>query len=370
MLKHDQKKIRENIQTEVDASYLYKLVSELEKDEEIASYYSQMSKIEKGHALKSIEKAAALHLSLDQLLKPSWRAKVIGKLGRMFGSNLILSILLHTEKSISQATLKTKSSKGEKLVGNENRHVEILKSIQQLNIGKLSKIEKRHRHIGGNALRAAVLGANDGLVSNMCLVMGVAGASTGTKEIVIAGLAGLLAGAFSMALGEWISVKSSQELYEKQIQLEMEEIENSPEEEKQELILLYKAKGFSEEEANLLAEKAFADTKNTHAILLKEELGVNADELQSSPWEAAIASFIFFVIGAIIPVISFLFLSGNISIVISLVCSIAALFLMGASITLFTGRSVWMAGLRQILFGLLAAAITFGIGKLIGVSIQ
>ena len=205
----NKKKMLANLQTEVDASYLYELISELEPDEEIASYYLQMSIIEGAHVKKGIERANELNISISLPIKPSWRARVIGKIGKSIGYNFILSTLIDTEKGISQAVVKKKITEGKKIAGNETRHVQILKSISSLQIGKLSKIEGKHRSIGGNALRAAVLGANDGLVSNLCLVMGVAGASSNSQSIVIAGIAGLLAGASSMALGEWISVKSS-----------------------------------------------------------------------------------------------------------------------------------------------------------------
>jgi VIT1/CCC1 family predicted Fe2+/Mn2+ transporter len=199
--------------------------------------------------------------------------------------------------------------------------------------------------------------------------MGIAGATTGQQGVLLAGLAGLLAGALSMALGEWISVKSSQELYENQMQIEMEELETNPEGEMKELALIYMAKGIPEEQAHQMASEIIKDKDHAHEVLVKEELGINAEELKGSAVEAAIYSFLLFSLGAIIPVLPFMFTSGIHAIIISVVLSAMGLFLIGAAITLFTGKNVWYSGFRQVLFGLAAAAITFGIGKAIGVAV-
>ena len=183
-------------------------------------------------------------------------------------------------------------------------------------------------------------------------------------------LAGLLAGSLSMSLGEWISVKSSQELYENQMQIEMEELETNPEGEMKELALIYIAKGIPEEQAYQMAKDIMSDKSLAHEILVKEELGINAEELKGSAVEAAVYSFILFAIGAVIPVLPFMFTDGMKAVLFSVSLSAVGLFLIGAAITLFTGRNVWFSGFRQVLFGLAAAAITFGIGKLIGVSVS
>jgi VIT1/CCC1 family predicted Fe2+/Mn2+ transporter len=179
----------------------------------------------------------------------------------------------------------------------------------------------------------------------------------------------LLAGALSMALGEWISVKSSQELFENQMQLEMDELETNPEGEEKELVLIYISKGIPEDQAKAIAKDIMTNKDHAHQVLVKEELGINPEDLKGSAMEAAITSFILFAIGAIIPVIPFFFFEGNLSILLSALFSAIGLFGIGAAITLFTGKSVWFSGMRQVVFGLIAAAITFGIGRLIGVSI-
>ncbi len=359
-----------NIQTEIDAAFLYQKLATHEDDPVIANVFRQMSEIENSHALAF---AAKEKIDASLLPKPSWRAKTLNFIGKVFGYDYVLGALMNTEKSISKAIVQTKKKNKKEITGTETTHVTILRSILEKEVevsGKqISRFEKRHRSVGGNAIRAAVLGGNDGLVSNFSLVMGIAGATQGQQGVLLAGLAGLLAGALSMALGEWISVKSSQELYENQMQLEMEELEVNPEAEKKEIALIYMAKGIDEQQAYVLAGEVMKDKTKAHDLLVKEELGIDADELKGSAVEAAVYSFILFAIGAIIPVAPFMFATGGAAIGISVAVSASGLFLIGAAITLFTGRNVWFSGFRQVLFGLIAAAITFGIGKLIGISI-
>jgi len=260
------------------------------------------------------------------------------------------------------------------MAGEEQSHNFMLRQIARTTRGGMegaavAQLEGRHRSTGGNALRAAVLGANDGLVSNLSLVMGIAGATLGGKTVLITGLAGLLAGAISMALGEWLSVQSSRELYQHQIQVEEAEIESNPEEEAEELALIYQARGLKPDQAKTLADSILANKESAVETLAREELGLDPKELGGSAWEAAITSFVLFAIGAVIPVIAFMFLSGMTAVIVSIAFSVVGLFALGAVITLFTGRTVLYSGFRMVIFGLLAAAVTFGIGRLIGVSI-
>lgn len=360
-----------SIQTEIDAAFLYGRLADHEKDPVISRIFRQMSEIEQGHAAAFAQKAG---IPATALPRPSWRAKVLDRIGRIFGYDTVLGALMDTEKSISNAIVRTKQQLNEPVTGNEANHVRILRSIlekeERVSGTQLTRFEKRHRTVGGNAIRAAVLGGNDGLVSNFSLVMGIAGASANEHTVLVTGLAGLLAGALSMSLGEWISVKSSQELYEQQMALEMEEIQANPEGEKKELALIYMAKGIPDEQARAMAEKTMQDTAHAHKVLVKEELGINAEELKGSAMEAALSSFLLFAIGAIIPVLPFFFFTGTRSVLLSVAFSAAGLFLIGAAITLFTGRSVWFSGMRQVIFGLAAAAVTYGIGHLIGVSVN
>lgn len=358
------------IQTEIDASYLYQKLAENEKDTVIADVYKQMSSIERGHAEAFAKKA---NISLENLMIPSGRAKTLNLIGRIFGYDYVLGILMNTEKSLSNGILMAKKQHGMPITGTETNHVTILRWIldREANMSSehITKFEKQHRSVGGNAIRAAVLGGNDGLVSNFSLVMGIAGATSGNEWVLLAGLAGLLAGALSMSLGEWISVKSSQELYENQMEVEMEELETNPEGEKHELALIYMTKWVPEAQAHKMAEEVIKDTEHAHEVLVREELGINSEELKGSAWEAAIYSFILFSIGAIIPVAPFMFLAGMPAIIVSVWASAVGLFIIGAAITLFTGKNVWYSGFRQMVFGLAAAAITFGIGSVVGVTV-
>ena len=361
-----------SLQTEVDAAFLYAAVADAEEDAGIARIFRQMADIEHEHASKMLEHVQKQGVSMNLPL-PSWRARTLRRIGKIFGFDYVIGVLVDTEKSITQAIVQQKNTLGQPVTGSEGNHVVILQSLLQnrtkVSGEKLSRIEGKHKTVGGNALRAAVLGANDGLVSNLSLVMGVAGATSGESGVLLAGLAGLLAGALSMALGEWISVKSSQELYERQMALEMDEIIANPEGEMKELALIYIAKGIPEAMAHEMAQKTIADKDHAHAVLVKEELGINAEELKGSAWEAALTSFVLFAVGAIIPVAPFFWLSGYSSIALSVALSTVGLFIIGSAITLFTGKSIWFSGTRQVVFGLMAAAITFGIGKVIGVSI-
>jgi VIT1/CCC1 family predicted Fe2+/Mn2+ transporter len=224
--------------------------------------------------------------------------------------------------------------------------------------------------VGGKsgAFRAAIFGMNDGLVSNLSLIMGVAGAAADNNHfIVVAGLAGLLAGAFSMGAGEYISVSSQRELFERELALEAEEIEAMPDEEANELALIYRAKGVGREEAEAMAARIMRDRTTALDTMAREELGLNPDEL-GSPWGVAISSFVSFAIGAVVPVLPWLVASGAAGLAASLALSALALFLVGAGISLLTGRSLLQSGARMLLVGGLAASATFGIGRLIGVS--
>ena len=359
-----------NIQTEIDAAYLYSVLAEQEEDASVAAIFRQMSEIERGHALAFLEKKG---LADTPLPGPSLRARILNRIGKWLGYNYVLGVLLDTEKNISASIVQARKKYSAQPAVTDTAHVAILQNLfrspSRVPSAVLARFEKRHRSVGGNALRAAVLGGNDGLVSNFSLVMGIAGATGGQSEVLLTGLAGLLAGALSMALGEWISVKSSQELYENQMQLEMEELESSPEDEARELALIYASKGIPADQAREMAQSIMADKSKAHEVLVKEELGINPEDLKGSAMEAAITSFILFAVGAIIPVFPFFFSGGLRGILLSALLSGAGLFLIGAAITLFTGKNVWFSGLRQVGFGLAAAAVTFGIGKWIGVSV-
>jgi VIT1/CCC1 family predicted Fe2+/Mn2+ transporter len=228
--------------------------------------------------------------------------------------------------------------------------------------------ERWHRSARSGTLRAIIFGVSDGLVSNLSLVMGVAGASDQGGFILLAGIAGLLAGASSMAAGEYISMQSQRELFERQIELERAELEAMPDEEQRELASIYVAKGFPREEADRIAERMFRDPATALDALVREELGLDPDEL-GSPWGAAFGSFLAFAVGAVIPVVPYLLGSGTVAFAFSLGLSLVALFVVGAGVSLLTGRGLLFSGFRQLAIGAAAAAITYAVGTLIGVGV-
>lgn len=358
------------IRTEADAAYLYGILADHEEDAALASVFREMSDIEKGHALAFL---SARGLGPEAMPPPSGRARTLAWIGRVLGYDYLLGVLLDTEKGVSRSILSARSRQRSEASLSDTSHVAILRNIlsrdAKVPASQLARFEKRHRSVGGNALRAAVLGGNDGLVSNFSLVMGIAGATGGGREVLLTGIAGLLAGALSMALGEWISVRSSQELLENQMRLEAEELRISPADEERELALIYRSKGIPDGQALEMAHRMLSDPERAHATLVSEELGIQPSELQGSAWEAAYTSFLLFALGAVIPVMPYFFTTGATAIAISAGLSAAGLFGIGAAITLFTGRSVWSSGMRQVLFGMLAAAVTFAIGRWIGVAV-
>ena len=234
-------------------------------------------------------------------------------------------------------------------------------------IAGIARRESWHRVDTGTSLRAAVFGVSDGLLSNLSLVIGVAGADPDGSVIVLAGIAGLLAGAFSMGAGEWVSVTSQRELFERQIALEREELEQDPEEERRELALIYRAKGLGKAEADALSARIIANKEVALETLAREELGLNPEAL-GSPWAAAFSSFFAFAAGAIIPVVPWFFGDTRPYFIASVLLGLAGMFVVGATVSLFTGRNFIFAGLRQMLIGAGAAAITYTIGRMIGVN--
>jgi len=230
-------------------------------------------------------------------------------------------------------------------------------------------VGRRHRGVesGGN-LRAAVFGVNDGLISNASLIMGIAGATSSHATILLAGAAGLIAGAFSMAAGEYVSVRSQREMYEYQIGLEREELKQYPEEEAEELALIYEARGHSREDAVRMARSLTADPETALATLAREELGLNPEDL-GSPWGAALFSFLSFAAGAAMPLAPFLFVAGATALAAAIAVTAVMLFSVGAALSLFTGRGAIYSGARMLAIGAAAGTITYVVGRLIGVTV-
>jgi VIT1/CCC1 family predicted Fe2+/Mn2+ transporter len=296
-------------------------------------------------------------------------------LARRFGPAFVLPTINTLEKIDSSQYDRQPEAVAGGLPKAERSHARIIAALADGNPavvsgGMLARLEGRHRGLGGNALRAAVLGANDGLVSNLSLVMGVAGAALASQTILVTGIAGLLAGSCSMAMGEWLSVNTARESYQRQIDTEAQELREVPDEEKEELSLIYQAKGLPEDQARALADRLVSDKAAALDTLAREELGIDPKDLGGSPWEAAGSSSLLFALGAVFPVAPFFFTAGLPAIALSLALSGLALFAIGAGTSLFTGRNVIYSGVRQLLIGFVAAGITFAIGRAIGAAIS
>lgn len=358
-----------NWQAEVEGALLYATLAEAEPNRQVAEVYRGLAEEEGAHARLWEAKLRDIGEQLPSPT-PGWRTRTLVWLAQRFGPQLVLSDIARLEERDSRRYDHQPDARQAAFPADERRHAQLLAAVRGgLHGPKVADLEGRHHRMGGNALRAAVLGANDGLVSNLSLVMGVAGAQLPGGTILVTGLAGLIAGACSMALGEWLSVQSSRELYSRQIAIEAYELEANPEAEERELTLIYQAKGLGEEQARQVASQIMRDKAGALDTLAREELGVDPKELGGSAWEAAIMSFLLFALGAIVPVSPYFFISGMWAVAASLAVSALGLFVVGAGITLMTGRSLLFSGMRQVLFGLVAAAFTYGVGRLIGVSI-
>ena len=229
------------------------------------------------------------------------------------------------------------------------------------------EIHHTHRNVTGGWLRPAVFGASDGLISNFALISGVAGAHASAHTIAVTGIAGLIAGSFSMAAGEWVSVASQTELTRAEIDIEKHELEHNPEEEEYELALMYQARGLDPELSREVARQLSADPEMAWRTHAREELGVGPDDLPS-PWVAAGSSMAAFATGAFVPLLPFLFHATNL--LIAAVLAALALFVLGAAVSNFTARSWWFSGLRQLGVGAIAAAVTFGAGAALGTQLS
>ncbi len=362
-----------NYKEEINAVYLYERLEKNEKNESIKLIYKKLADTERKHAALWQKKIEDAGYNIPAAV-PGWRTKILGWLAERFKPGFVIPTLAGIESSAASGYEGQPDAEKAGLPAEERSHARIFNYLAQTTAGldgnSVAHFEGRHKAGGGNALRAGVLGANDGLVSIFSLLMGVAGAGVPSKGILITGFAGLLAGALSMALGEWLSVQSSRELYLNQISIEQKELQDSPQEELEELSLIYQAKGMDSDSARNLAKKLLLNEKSALDTLSREELGINPDELGGSAWEAAFTSFCLFSVGAIIPVLPFIFLSGTLGIIVSIAASICGLFIIGAFITLLTGKNPVLSGVRQVLIGLAASAVTFTIGRLLGVNLS
>ena len=329
----------DNWREEKRSAYLYLQIAKLEKNPAHQKLFTELA----GMANKQ---AAIWEVQLQGATLPTFvpdlRTKLILQLVKLFGARLMRGPL---------AAMKVRGM-----------------SIYRLpDFDHEAHIHKNLKASGN--LRAAVFGVSDGLLSNVCLILGVAGAEVDAKMIIVSGIAGLLAGAFSMASGEYISVKSQKEMLEYQMAIEKDELETYPEEEAQELSVIYQARGLPKPEADRLANILIQDPDKALDTLAREELGVNPEEL-GSPWSAAISSFVSFAIGAAMPLLPFILFHSQYDLELSVVFTGLALFTVGLILSLFTQKNSWWSGLRLLLIGGCVGLVTFSIGNFFGVHLH
>jgi VIT1/CCC1 family predicted Fe2+/Mn2+ transporter/rubrerythrin len=357
---------KEYLKGELQAAAVYEAMADAEADSERAVVFRQLVQAEMRHASRWAEK---LGMDPTTLVPASSgiRLRFLRLAARRFGTNRMVPMLLRGEaKDINTYSLDPEAHD---LAKEEREHGRTLRNL--LNGQDSTKTVRSERgHFGSTSgnLRAAVLGVNDGLVSNFSLVMGMAGGTSDTNIVLLAGVAGLLAGAFSMAAGEYVSIRSQRDVYEHQIILEKAEIEMWPEEEEEELVLIYQAKGLSKEDASTIAKRMMSNTEVALDTMAREELGLNPSEL-GSPWGASLSSFAAFVTGAIVPIVPYLLGATGMAIPISATLSAGALLTVGGVLAWMTNRNVAWGALRMVVAGGAAAAVTFGIGSIIGTSL-
>jgi VIT1/CCC1 family predicted Fe2+/Mn2+ transporter len=364
------RRFQANLDDEIDGIAIYRMLAEAEGDKERRSIFDELGAVEERHANVWREKLREAGAEPREH-GPSLRVRMVGFLARRFGVKSVLPIVRSLEAG-AYAAYMAQDEAAQAIASDEREHGRTLARLQRPELGPVEAIMARetwHRRGGGGTLRASIFGVSDGLVSNTAIIMGFAGAQTEGEFVLLAGVAGLLAGAFSMAAGEYVSVRAQRELFERQIELERDELEMAPEEEKEELTLIYRAKGLSQDEAEALAARLMEDPEVALDTHVREELGLDPSEL-GAPWAASIWSFLAFAIGALVPVIPFFFGADASApfVVASAALSAVALFAVGASLSLFTGRGALVSGGRQLALGAAAAALTFGIGSIIGVS--
>jgi VIT1/CCC1 family predicted Fe2+/Mn2+ transporter len=365
-----------NLRLERDAIILYEALAGIEKDPQRASAFERIAANERRHAGIWADKLRERGIDVPPApIRPRPRVAVILFLARLFGTKAISDLVTSLEGDEEELYEGQSSPEVEAIAADEREHAEIWRRLKDPDHDPERDIagrERWHRSGRSGTLRAVIFGVSDGLVSNLALVMGVAGASGPSSGqghfILLAGVAGLLAGAFSMAAGEYISMQSQRELFERQIELERAEMEAMPEEEEAEMASIYRAKGFRDDEAKAIAHRLFENPEHALDQLIREELGLDPDEL-GSPMRAAFGSFVAFAGGAFVPVIPYLLASGVAAFVAAIVISLLALFAVGGAVSLLTGRSVVFSGARQVAIGAAAAVVTFIVGTAIGVSV-
>ncbi len=357
--------------SERDAAALYTSLAEAETGER-QEIFRDLAGIERKHAAHWEGKLRDAGAPVPPPGAPSLRTRLLGAAARRFSASAVLPMIERAERA-DASVYDDDPDAAPGMATDERSHARTLARLMDGGHPdpqrQIQRREPWHRGDRSGALRAGVFGISDGLVSNTALVMGFAGSGVARTVTLLAGVAGLLAGSFSMAAGEYISMRSQREMYEREISLEATELAEKPEEERAELILIYRAKGLSRADAERLADRIMADRSVALDTLAREELGLDPAAL-GSPWGAAVSSLFAFAIGAFVVVVPYLAGSGLAALLTAIGLAAAALFLVGAIIGALNGRSVLRSGVRQVFVGVLAAGVTYGVGHLIGATVS
>lgn len=363
----DDQRYQEYLKSELDAAATYQALAKAERDEDRASAFRTLMEGELRHAARWAEK-----LGLDpDTVKPKshgpriWAYQIAA---RLFGTNQVIPWLLKSEAR--ELRMYANEPEAADLAPEEREHARVLRTLAP-NGDSATRFPGNPitGFVGGGNLRATILGVNDGLVSNFSLVMGVAGGTDNADFILLAGVAGLLAGAFSMAAGEYVSVRSQRDVYEHQIRIEADKLQEWPDEAMAELSRSFQDKGLTSEEADIVAERIMSEPEMALNTRVREHMGLDPNTL-GSPLGAATSSFVAFIVGAIIPIMPYI-VGGTpiVSVVVSAVLSASALMLVGGVVAANSGRSVAWGSLRMVIAGGLAAGVTYAVGSAIGVAI-
>ena len=331
----------------------------------------ELAAVERKHAAHWEEKLRAAGARVPERSPVTLRTRALGLVARRFSTAAVLPLVERAEKA--DATMYDNEPDAvDSMAAEERGHARTLANLvkgqKPSAPEQIGRRERWHRGDRSGSLRAAVFGVSDGLVSNTALVMGFAGSGAPRSTILLAGVAGLLAGSFSMAAGEYVSMSSQREMYEREIALESAELTENPAEERDELAPLYRAKGLDRVQAEQLADKLMADREVALDTLAREELGLDPTAL-GSPWAAAGSSLLAFAVGAFVVVVPYLFGGGTAAFVAAAGLAVLALIAVGGGIGALNGRSALRSAVRQLVAGGLAALFTYGVGHLIGVSV-
>jgi vacuolar iron transporter family protein len=360
----------QNLRDERDGAALYEGLASVERDPERARSFRELAAGERRHAevwARKLERAGAA-LPPDA---PSSRIRVLIWLARRLGTAAVLPLVVENETDDADK-YQRQGGDATALAAEEREHRAVLtelgRSEPQEARALIAQRERWHRGGRGNSIRAAIFGMNDGLVSNLSLVLGVAGAVHEPRTLVVTGFAGLLAGACSMAVGEYTSVASQRDLLMRQVALERRELEEAPEEEAAELALIFKQKGLSTEQASRTAARLLENPEQALDTLVREELGLDPNDL-GSPVAAAASSFAMFAIGAAIPVLPFLFTTGLAAVATAAALAALVLASVGGLVGFLSGTSPVTSAARMVALAALAASITYLVGRAFGAAV-